>query len=564
MKEKILLYFEEELSELRKEAKAFAKKYPGVASTFLLNDALAEDPQIKRLIEGFCLIAARLRCYQDERFEQFSGDLLELIFSHYRSALPSMSIVSCVPHKSLKSSELLKKGTLLETIVENAPTMKFVTTSDFVLKSLCVSQVRLSAPTVPIAGLKESIAIEIESIEAGTTFDVRNLDLFTFYIDMSPEHAEEFYEFIWTQSLGVSVSTQKDGESILLGGGLFQAKGFSEDESIFPQNENSAPAWRLLVEYFNFRQKFFFFDVLINGMKNCVVTNKLTLNFHFKNFLPKRIRNNLASSLKLNCVPVVNYFQKELEPFSIKDQEESYALIAEKRSPHLYQIHKIIDVKAIKNGAEISLESVHGTQMDAGMTRWYFQQLRKKAHLNFVNKDKIKNSVCATKAMCSNGEMPHHLCLTAKKHLQLCMPNANVDYVYFLMRPTPLYTFVDKESKKTQLVSRLAGNVLNLVEPAQTKACIVNLLKNAIFSNQSGNKKILESINDITIEKILVRSNSNKLSPLVCGNKILVNLKESAFSSHSMHLFQEVLKRALSKEKPLNTVLQWEFKLIHA
>ena len=53
--EDLLLYYQRELTYLRKMGAAFAARYPKVASRLELGADECADPQVERLLEGFAL-----------------------------------------------------------------------------------------------------------------------------------------------------------------------------------------------------------------------------------------------------------------------------------------------------------------------------------------------------------------------------------------------------------------------------------------------------------------------------------------------------------------------------
>src|SRR5215467_9034749 len=85
-------YYERELSFMRDMASEFARNYPESASRLDIERHRCEDPHVERLIEGFCLIAARIQHRLDAEFPEITQTLLNLIFPDYLRPVPSMSI----------------------------------------------------------------------------------------------------------------------------------------------------------------------------------------------------------------------------------------------------------------------------------------------------------------------------------------------------------------------------------------------------------------------------------------------------------------------------------------
>src|SRR5712692_10006605 len=85
-------YYERELSFMRDMAAEFARNYPDAASRLDIERHRCEDPHVERLIEGFCLIAARIHHRLDAEFPEITQTFLNLIFPDYLRPVPSMSI----------------------------------------------------------------------------------------------------------------------------------------------------------------------------------------------------------------------------------------------------------------------------------------------------------------------------------------------------------------------------------------------------------------------------------------------------------------------------------------
>src|SRR5882724_1963669 len=96
MDERLLRHYETELQHLREMAGEFAREYPKIAGRLALDRDAKEacpDPYVERLLEGFAWLAARVHLKLDAEFPRFTQALLETIYPHYLSPVPSMAIV---------------------------------------------------------------------------------------------------------------------------------------------------------------------------------------------------------------------------------------------------------------------------------------------------------------------------------------------------------------------------------------------------------------------------------------------------------------------------------------
>ncbi len=99
MDDKFLNYYERELTFIREMGAEFAKKYPKIAGRLLLEPDKCEDPHTERLIEAFAFLSARIHKKIDDDFPEITESLLNILYPHYISPIPSMSVVRFEPVK---------------------------------------------------------------------------------------------------------------------------------------------------------------------------------------------------------------------------------------------------------------------------------------------------------------------------------------------------------------------------------------------------------------------------------------------------------------------------------
>jgi len=96
MDERLLSLYNTELRHLREMAGEFAREYPKIAGRLGMDREAKEacpDPYVERLLEGFAWLAARVHLKLDAEFPRFTQALLETVYPHYLSPVPSMAVV---------------------------------------------------------------------------------------------------------------------------------------------------------------------------------------------------------------------------------------------------------------------------------------------------------------------------------------------------------------------------------------------------------------------------------------------------------------------------------------
>src|SRR5947207_15685675 len=119
MDERLLDHYNKELRHLREMAGEFAREFPKIAGRLALDKDAREvcpDPYVERLLEGFAWLAARVHLKLDAEFPRFTQALLETVYPHYLSPVPSMAIVRFEidpPQPALAAGVAIPRGTSL-------------------------------------------------------------------------------------------------------------------------------------------------------------------------------------------------------------------------------------------------------------------------------------------------------------------------------------------------------------------------------------------------------------------------------------------------------------------
>src|SRR5216684_2855191 len=123
MDERLLELYNAELRHLRETAAEFGRDFPKIAGRLALDlDAkeVCPDPYVERLLEGFAFLAARVHLKLDAEFPRFTQTLLETVYPHYLSPVPSMEVVRFEPEEqdtALAAGLLVPRGTLMRSSI---------------------------------------------------------------------------------------------------------------------------------------------------------------------------------------------------------------------------------------------------------------------------------------------------------------------------------------------------------------------------------------------------------------------------------------------------------------
>ncbi len=207
MDERLLDHYNNELRHLRETAGEFAREFPKIAGRLALDKDAREvcpDPYVERLLEGFAWLAARIHLKLDAEFPRFTQSLLETVYPHYLSPIPSMTVVRFDPEEqdtALAAGVVVPRGTLLRSNIGKGErtACTFQTAHEVRLLPLRLTEARyftrdVSELNLP-AELRAKAAIRIRlQVTAGVPLPEVSLDPVTFFLRGADELPALIYE----------------------------------------------------------------------------------------------------------------------------------------------------------------------------------------------------------------------------------------------------------------------------------------------------------------------------------------------------------------------------------
>ena len=162
MQDDLLLYYERELTYLRKLGAEFAQRYPKVASRLQLEANKTEDPHVERLLEGFAFLAARVHRRLDDDFPEISEGLLEMLHPQLVRPVPSMCIIDMPlgpAQGRLPGGYRVKRGSILQSRPVQGVPCSFRTAYDTTLWPLSITSAEWMTPdrAVPNVRVRDAV-----------------------------------------------------------------------------------------------------------------------------------------------------------------------------------------------------------------------------------------------------------------------------------------------------------------------------------------------------------------------------------------------------------------------
>jgi len=166
MDDKLLGYYERELTFIREMGAEFARKYPKIAGRLLLEPDRCEDPHTERLIEAFAFISGRIHKKIDDDFPEITESLFSIIYPHYLNPAPSMSVVMFDPlgQNVPAAGYPIEEGTALYSKPIGGTPCQFTTTYPVTLWPIKVISAGLRDPKELVPGAQQAIFVQLKTV----------------------------------------------------------------------------------------------------------------------------------------------------------------------------------------------------------------------------------------------------------------------------------------------------------------------------------------------------------------------------------------------------------------
>jgi len=388
-------YYTKELQALRALGAEFSEINPGLSS-FLSRKG--QDPDVERLLEGFSFLTGRLRQYMDEQLPEVAHSLANLLWPNYLKPIPSYAILQYTPQK-IDAVMHIQKGEEVSAIHETNGTE-------------CIFQTCYNTDVHPLKitdahyyneGEQSIIELRFKTLQ-NISLDNINLDRLRFYIGDHEHVSDNLYLELMHYVDSIDIVVEKEFHEKRLKKGSIEAVGFSNDENILPEIKNVFSGYRLLKEYFCYRDKYHFIDIInldiLQNFPKSALKNNHTFSLKIKLSRKLKITKKITKeNFKLYCTPIINIFDTTAQPIK-KSLHEEYEVLPsniEYEDSEVYSIEAVNgwDSRRNKKHKYISFESFDHAEknIDYFSTRIKLSEdeTRTKTYLRFDPKEGIDN-----------------------------------------------------------------------------------------------------------------------------------------------------------------------------
>lgn len=577
MEDSLLHYYERELTFIREMGAEFARKYPKIAGRLELESDKCEDPHTERLIEAFALLAGRIHKKIDDHFPEMTESLFQIIYPHYISPIPSMTILQFEPVKQTipATGYTIEKGAQLYSKPVGGTACQFVSAYPVTLWPVEVAAAGLKDPHRAVEGAQQAVWIRLKSFN-NVTFSQLAAGELRFFLSGAHQHIHHLYELLFSACCGVDLEiTNADGrpETISLPADAIAPVGFDPDEGLLPLSPRSFPGYLMLFEYFCFPEKFLFFDLKgLERLRELSPADTLDIWISLNRSAKSSLIVN-ADTFRLNAAPAVNLFRKVAEPIRVEHKLTEYRVIPDMRRQEATEVFGIERVVATTAQAGKTSEikpfySIRHHLSEDEKAFWHMQRRESgrkgdsgtEVFLSLTDLDLQPTDsgveVLTVHAVCTNRDLPGRLPFGDAGGDFTLEKAGPVSRITCLLKPTPTRRPGLGGALQWRLISHLSLNYLSLVEGGEES--LKEILRLYDFESSPSTRQQIDGIVALASEHV-----TRRIGRSFCrGMHVTLTLDEDKFVGAGLYLFAAVLERFLAQYVSVNSFSQLTVKTV--
>jgi type VI secretion system protein ImpG len=357
--QRLLTYYNRELSYLRELGGEFAKHFPKIAARLGLDEFECSDPYVERLLEGFAFLAARVQLKIDAEYPRFTQGMLSILAPHLVAPTPSLAVVQLQPSSSqgsLTEGFAVPRGTTLKASLGRGEqtACEYRTAHSLELWPLEIARVSHSGHVGDLGDISidsrrhVTSALRIKLRTTGPPMNKLALERLPLFLRGPEQLGMRLYELLAGGAVGL-VGRDANGKRIgFIPQSPIRALGFDDQEALLNYGLRSFHGYRLLQEYFSLPQRFLFVELhgLGSLVKGCT-GNELELVV----LLDRRDANVEArvspEHLGLFCTPAANLFPKRADRIHLNERVNEYHVIPDRTRPLDFEVHSVTNVVGV-------------------------------------------------------------------------------------------------------------------------------------------------------------------------------------------------------------------------
>ena len=568
-------YYQDELRYLREVGPEFARANPEMAR--FLGDR-GSDPDVERLLEGVAFMCGRIRQKLDDELPELTANMMSLLWPHYLRPIPSMTVLELLPElEAMQAPLLVPAGATFGSVLIDGTSCRYRSSWPITLRPWEVEEVRLE--TAAASPVKLIICLRTP---AKVTLDQLGLDSVRFHLAGDPAASYALYLLLAAHVDRVTISdgsTAHNRGEVQLGADHVAPAGLSREEGVLPYPARSFAGYRLLQEYFAFKERFLFVDV--KGLDRAVLELELTDQMEVAITFNRRLETYPLVSrenVRLHCVPIINLFAHAADPIRVRHDRTEYLLqptktgVADRRHLEVFsvdQVYGLVHAESLESRVYEPFYSFrHMGAADPAMARYYQTHLRPNVlggdlrlgtdmYLSFVAGGQPGNipaeETMSVELTCTNRNLP--LGLRAGDITEPTDTSPAGTKFRNLIKPTPTISPPLGKSLHWRLISHMSLNYVSLMDAEHFKELrrVYDFQSEHDAQRALAHQRLLDGIVSVRSQfgERMMRGSS------VRGTEVEIELNEDHFAGEGdAYLFAAILDRFIALYATINAFTQ--------
>ncbi|RKG49566.1 type VI secretion system baseplate subunit TssF [Acinetobacter cumulans] len=584
MIEELLPYYEKQLQEFAQQSRDFSNKYPKIAQRLSLNQEQIDDPHIERLIQAFSLVAARIDKKLDDSYEVFTRSIYEVMFPQYLKPFPASSVVSFEDINKIKTlTELhfIPRSTILKAKSVRGVQCEYATSYDTAIMPISLQNIHFKTHPTAQMHLNHNATLSFVFDIFNKSHRLLEQQHLPIYLDAISHFPLQVLDHIFRKGTHFSIKAGQESYDIA---NPFSLMGFDEADGILPLDQHTHHAYRLLMEYFCFPEKFNFLKLNLNAISHLALEHSsFELQIHFKLNLNDQasIRNYSelsTANFKLFATPIINLFKKQAEPQKINHKRMDYPLVTDAHHPDYFQAYSILKMNMVREKSAQD-EVMHPILPFFAMSHYQHDQVKffyslKTSGLNNKSQEmsysiisksldpaSTKSDFISTELLCTNRDLPYES-YNKDQNILTLNDSSLARRALMLKRPTQPFYFEQNKQEQWRIISQLSLNNMSLMK-GDSVAHIKELLELYNLPKSKENQLIIDAIKEIDFSLAQKLVNSKPFPLFVRGVKVKISLDLEVFRGFSAYIFSQLLSHVFNLRVNLNSFVDVEIYDVH-
>nr|WP_272874427.1 type VI secretion system baseplate subunit TssF [Pseudaestuariivita rosea] len=565
-------FYNDELAALRTRAVRFSEAFPKIAGRLRLAKDTSDDPHVERLIQSFAFTAARIRQKIDDSLPELTDALLETLYPHYLSPVPSMTVVQVQPADGLDAVQMVPRHTQIVSDPIDGDVCRFRTSQPVAMAPVQITNIRMMARPIEAPQIRDGKAAGCLAVTVRKTAKTPLVELglskLRFYIAAPARQAAALHTLLFNHCTDVGFGLHSnDADAVFLPASAVSQVGFGDDEWLLPYPENSFLGYRTLTEFFALPQKFLFFDVDVTRVTQ---DEEVTIYIYF-DAGPGRLERDIGSgSLLLHCTPMVNHFPKRAEPITLDGTRTKYPLIADARRAKTQRVHSVTSVTLTDTDGQATpaypfFNRLSGNNI--GTVAWHFHRHSRRdgvrsgessiAFVDEANRPKpVIDAVASIEILATNGNLPSKLPFGGgQPRLYLADALEAAEGITCLQPISSQYSPDDADNRAWRLLSHLSLNHLSITKGGAP--ALRNILGLYDISEAKEPARLIASIDDIETNPGIARLGN----AMVPGTDVTLIFDDQVIDQADAYFFGTMIDRFLGCYASVNTFTRLSLKM---